>query len=301
MAMRVATFSMNSRMLEASMQTQAKMAEMQLQQASQLVSIDYGGIASSSRTLINMEVSMERSKTFQQLAEDVDLRVNTMQDSVTSAAGVLTDFRTKLLAMRSTDRTPDTVKTLIDAAPVLMDQLAGLLNTQHGGRYLFGGSVTTAAPPVDLANYTTADPTSYYGGDDVVAQVQVASDQTISYGITAIDPAFVKAFQALNMIVTSNPATIDDATLSTAIDMAESALNGVTVLQSKLGVTSDVLKKAATSQSDYQFTLKTNIGNIKHVDLAELAAQLATYDSQLRASYSALAKIQSISLLDYLR
>ena len=36
-------------------------------------------------------------------------------------------------------------------------------------------------------------------------------------------------------------------------------------------------------------------------DVTELAARLSSYETQLQASYAALAKIQALSLGDYLR
>lgn len=305
MMLRVATFAMNERMLGASMKTQAKMAEMQLQQASGLISTDYSGIASSARTLINLEISMQRSETYQKSASEVDFRVQTMSKQTDIMADLLANFRTQIIAMRSTDRTTDTSQTLIDAAEANLLQMSNLLNSTYGGRYLFGGSVTTT-PPVDVTGlYDAMDPfggpnTDYYGGDDTKAQVQVSTDHTVEYGVTANATPFEQALRAIRMISTAS-GNIDDSILKEAQDLATEALDGVTVIMSGLGVTSGILQSAVDSQKEYQFFVDVNITNIKAVDEAEVAVQLKTYQTQLQASYAALAQIQSISLNDYLK
>jgi flagellar hook-associated protein 3 FlgL len=303
MAMRVASFATTERMIAASMRTQAKMAEMQLQQASGLVSTDYSGLSMSARTLINLEVSVARSKTYGDAAEQANYRVQTMYEALGTTTTLLSGFRAQITAMRSTDRTPATSQTLVDSAKNALAQLANEMNKQYEGRYLFGGSVTTS-PPVDLTGYTVADPavpsTNYYGGDGFLADAQVSVDHTVSYGVTADNPAFEKAFRAINMLATF-PGVLDDATLETAYNLITTALDDVTVVQSKLSVTSATLESAVVTQDEYQLFVATNISNIKEVDAAELTVQLAAYDTQLQASYGALAKIQSLSLASYLR
>jgi len=305
MMLRVATFATNERMLGASMKTQAKMAEMQLQQASGLVSTDYSGISASARTLINLEVSMQRAKTFESSATEANFRTDTMSTQVEIMADVLSKYKSQVVAMRSTDRTEQTSKTLIDAAKANLTQMGNLLNATYGGRYLFGGSVTTSPPVAMDAAYMATDPfagptTDYYLGDDAVAQVQVSTDHTVQYGVRADEPAFEKALRAIKMIADAT-GNLDDAELEAAVKLVDEAINAVTVVMSRLGVTSGILKNAASSQAEYQYYVKINITNIKEVDAAEVAVQLATYETQLNASYAALAKIQSVSLMDYLR
>lgn len=41
--------------------------------------------------------------------------------------------------------------------------------------------------------------------------------------------------------------------------------------------------------------------DLTKVDVAQLTAELSTCEAQLRVSYAAIAKIQSLNLLDYLR
>lgn len=311
MLMRVATFSMNERMLNASMRTQAKMAEMQIQQATQVVSTDYSGLGSSSRALINLDISYQRSITYEQSANAANERVLEMisaLDGVDGATSILSKFKDAIVALRSTDRSYPSSVDLIQRSKYDIESFANKLNKQLGGRYLFGGSETTSAP-VDAKDpgFLAADPASgvpnddYYLGDDFISQVQVSADHTVTYGVTANEEGFEEALRAMRMIATADPATLDDDTLKAALELAVEAFDKMTVVSSRLAVTSGILQDAVASQQQYQFSVTINITNIKAVDPAELMLQLANYKTQLMASFSALAEIQSVNLVDYLR
>jgi len=305
MALRVATASMNDRMLKASMNTQARMMEMQLQQATGEKSGNYAGLGGTARTVIDMEVSMTRTETYRLAGETALGRVNAMHEQMDTVTQIISDFYKAVTAMRSTSGTEQTFPTLIQEAVGLRDHLANnVLNFQHQGRYLFGGSATLDRP-IDLSGYALGDPsvpnTDYYQGDDFIAQAQVSQDHTVVYGVTANDPAFEQAIRALSMIADADPAAIDDDLLEEAQKLAEQALDNAIVVQNRLGIDARTLERAVTAQDDYKFFLESNLGPIKGVDVAALTVKLAAFDSQLRASYAALGKIQSLSLVDYLR
>jgi flagellar hook-associated protein 3 FlgL len=54
-------------------------------------------------------------------------------------------------------------------------------------------------------------------------------------------------------------------------------------------------------QTDYQGFAQTLGSDLSGVDVGALTAQLATYQSQLTASFSAIAKIESLNLASFLR
>lgn len=303
MAMRVATFAMNERMLSASLQTQAKMARMQIQEATGLVATDYGGFGASASRVLNLEVSLARSKAYGAAADEANSRVQVMYDQMSTITDILTDLRAQVTAARGTNGTATSDASLAASAASALEDLAGLLNVRYEGRYLFAGSATTTAP-VDLSAYdpaelTTAD-ASYYQGNGTVAAVQVSSERSISYGVTAADPAFEAMFHAVHALAGVDGSTSDSAfeALSTLL---VSALDSVTAVQSRLSLSSAALERASASQQDYQDFVSTALTGLTGVDVAAVTVQLTAYETQLQASYAAVAKMQGLSLLDYLR
>lgn len=300
MITRVATFSMNDRMLAASLQTQARMAQAQLQQASGAISTDYGGLGGAAGTLVDLQVSLARSKAYAGVADEAGSRVQVMYDALTQMTDLLSTFRSSLSAAIS--GTSDS-ETLAATSQNSLEELANLLNTRFEGRYLFAGSDTTTQP-VDVTDYaandTATSDTGYYRGNAAVASVAVSSERTISYGLTADQGPFEQALRSFSIAANAG-TTSDTETLQAVYDLASSALDGIAALQGRLSVQASALSDASAAQSDVQDLATELISKVNGADVTQLAVQLSSYETQLQASYAAMAKIQSLNLLDYLK
>jgi flagellar hook-associated protein 3 FlgL len=302
MGMRVATFASSDRMLNAALAAQARLADLQMQQASGSVSTTYGGLGSSTRPLLDLEATLKTSQAYVDAATSAGGRVEVMYSALSSATDLLTDFRAQLTSLMSSDSTTASRAALASAAEGYMAELASLLNTSYEGRYLFAGN-STLHLPVDLSSYSAdADvvSTSYYRGDDAIAAVKVSRDQTVFYGVTADESAFEEAFRAFGIIASAGD-TVDDDTIRVAYDLAVSALDETIAVQSKLSINAGTLERAQERQADYQSMLEGAISELRDADVTAIAVRIASYETQLQASYSAIAKLQSLSLVDYLR
>lgn len=302
MSMRVATFALNRQMLAATLNTQAKMADMQLQEASGLVSTDYGGLGSGARKLINLEVAAERSKRYEAAATDASTTIEATYGALNSVADLLTDVRAQLTSALSANADSDTGRELVTYATKALQELTSLLNQKLGDSYIFGGTPGTVAP-VELgttpANLDSAD-TSYYHGSTAAAAAQVSETQTISYGINADTPAFEKALRALAALAASD-GSLTDIDPKAVLDLVVEAVDGVASLLGGVSLSAASVERASETQQDLQDFYANGISSLRDVDVTAIAAQLTAYETQLQASYSALAKIESLSLLDYLR
>lgn len=306
MLARVATFALNDRMLTAALRTQSKTAELQLQEASGLVSTDFGGLGASARRVVNLQVAVSRSEAYVDAATSANSRVQTMYSACGTMADLLTTLRTELIA--STENVDSAGgETLATTAAEWMQEFAATLNTQHNGRYVFAGSATETKP-VDISSATypaasspsSAD-TSYYQGNDDVTSVRLSDEQVLSYGVTADNGAFEKALRAFNLVANVTTSPLDTDTLSEALDLATDALDEVIAVQTRLSLHSGAMERAIDTQTDFQDFATSLCTDLTSVDIAAVAAQLSTYQTQLEASYAAIAKVQSLNLIDYLR
>lgn len=299
--MRVATFANSDRMLSASLKTQSRMAELQMQQASGSVSTDYGGLGASARTLLLLEANMKTSEAYAGAASEASGRVEVMVSTLSTVTDLLTSFRAELTSAMSTSRSDTADASLIATAGTYLEELAGLLNVQFEGRYLFAGDATGTAP-VDLDSYagsSDAADTSYYVGDAAVATVRIGAEQSVAYGVTADAAGFEQAFRALAQV--AQASSLDDDGLTQTYDLLVSAIEDIIVVQSRLASQAATLERSLERQDAYQALLETAISELRDADVTVVAVQLASYETQLQASFSALAQVQSLSLLDYLR
>ncbi len=302
MIMRIATFALSDQMVAGALRTQATMANLQVQESSGLKAEDFGGYGSDAQHVINLQVSVTRAQSYIDAATLADSKVQVMYSAVGSMTDIITQLRTQLSAATTGGSTETT--SAISSAQQMLTQMGSLLNTQYDGQYVFGGAQTGTAP-VDLSSFssgtgstTTAD-TSYYKGNDELASVRVADDQTVSYGVSADNSAFEQVMRVLKFV--ANSSSLSSSDITQALDLASSALSATSTVQTRLSTAASQIESASTRQTDYKSFAQTLSGDLTGVDVAAVTAQLSTYQSQLTASYSAIAKIQSLNLASYLK
>jgi flagellar hook-associated protein 3 FlgL len=302
MSMRVATFAISEQMIAAALRTQSVMANQQIQEASGVVSSDFAGYGSSTQQILNLQVSVTRSKSYTDAATQADSKIQVMNSTVSNVADLLTQFRSLLTGASNVASTD--AASVTQSAQTSLQQMASLLNTQFDGGYLFGGSRTSQAPvDVSSATYPAATSpstanTGYYQGDDAAASVRVSDSQTVSYGVTADNPAFEQALRAMNLVANNSP--LSTATLNEALTLTTSAVDAVGVVRSKISNASSAIEQASAFQTNYQSFASTLGSDLTGVDVAAVTAQLSTYQAQLTASYAAISKVQSLNLASYL-
>jgi flagellar hook-associated protein 3 FlgL len=302
MVIRVATFAMTDQMVNNAMRTEVTMANMQMQESAGLTSGLEAGFGASTGHVINLQVSVTQAQSYIDAATLADNKAQVMYSAIGQISDLITNLKTNLSAASDGNSTEST--SAISSAQQMLQEVAGLLNTQYDGAYVFGGG-ETSTPPVDMSSFasgtgslTTAD-TSYYQGNSQVATVRVSGDQTVSFGVNADNPAFEQVMRLMKFV--GNNGSLSATDISSALTAADSALDAVTNVQANLGFADSTIKSVSAQQTDYQSFAQSLDSNLTSVDVAAITAQLSTYQAQLSASYSALAKIQSMNLASYLR
>jgi len=293
---------LSEQMVAGALRTQATMANLQVQESSGLKSETFAGYGSDTQHVVNLQVSVARAQSHIDAATLADSKVQVMYSAVGSMTDIITQLRTQLSAATTGGSTETT--SAISSAQQLLTQMGSLLNTQYDGQYVFSGARVGTAP-VDLTSFasgtgstTTAD-TSYYKGDGEIAAVRVADDQTVSYGVTADNPAFEQVMRTLKFV--ANSSSLSSSDITKALDLASNALSATTAVQAKLSSAASQIESASAHQSDYKSFAQTLSSDLTGVDVAAVTAQLSTYQTQLTASYSAIAKIQGLNLASYLK
>jgi flagellar hook-associated protein 3 FlgL len=303
MLTRVATFALSDQMITDSLRTQARMAQLQQQEATGVISTDFGGIGATSKRVIDLQVSVDRAQSYIDAATTANSRAQVMYSACGSMSDLLTQFRSLLTG--ATDSATTDTTSVTESAQEMMQEFASLLNTQYDGRYVFGGAKTgqtpvdISDPPYAVATSPSSADTSYYRGDQEAASVRVSDQQVIDYGVTADGTGFEQALRAFNLVANTSP--LDTATLNEALNLTVNAVSGVSAAQTRLSLASAAMERAISYQTEYQDDAKSLGTDLNGVDVAAVTAQETTYQTQLEASYSAIAKIQGLSLVSYLR
>jgi flagellar hook-associated protein 3 FlgL len=92
----------------------------------------------------------------------------------------------------------------------------------------------------------------------------------------------------------------DEAVLEEAQSLILEGLDGVLAVQTGLSLDAATVDRAVSSQQSYVDYLSSLVSDVRDVDIAAVAATMSAYEAQLQASYSALGRIQQLSLLNFL-
>jgi len=287
-------------------QAQARQRDAQLQISSGKTAQRYSGIAGQSAKLVSLEAEHTRTQRFVEGNKLVDQRLQKMESAVAAAGDLAAELRT--LLVNATNASDADAVPLAEESERMIHQLAGLLNEKADGRHLFAGS-RIDVPPVDISALPadgdfpgTAD-AHYYRGDGARASVRASDQLTITYGVTADEPAFEKLVRSIHLVRTadaSDPAALS-ARLEEALGLAEAAVNEIPDIRSRIGVARNALEAETARHEESLLYGEKAIGDIENVDVTEAITRLAAEQTTLQASYAALARLQSLSLADYLR
>lgn len=296
---RVSTAGLGQALMRSAITVQARLAEKQTAQSSGLQAQAYTALGAGAGKLISLESQLVRLEGRAGTTQTALDRTQSMNSAVGAMADLMSELRTTLSEMST--RSSDAVDYNQVGETMLAD-LATLMNLQVDGRYLFGGGQTTDAP-VDVSllaqpsQPSTAD-AAYYLGDDAVQSVAVTDQASVAYGVTAAESGFEKALRAANILAHIDP---DDAdAITEAYDLATEAMDELLAAQGRLGVNAGRLENFLAQQDTAISLLSERIGDVKAVDTAQVAVEIAQYETTLQASYSALGKLNGLSLVDYL-
>jgi flagellar hook-associated protein 3 FlgL len=121
----------------------------------------------------------------------------------------------------------------------------------------------------------------------------------VTYGVTAADPAFEEVMRVLKFVANSSSLSSDD--IANSLKVVDSAVDDVATVQARVSTAAAQINTAQTAQNEFMSYAKSLNTNLSSVDIGAITAQLSTFQAQLTASYTAMGKIQSLNLANYLR
>lgn len=162
--------------------------------------------------------------------------------------------------------------------------------------YLAGDFAALFAEPNWSATFSSAT--------DEVSRDRIAPNETIDSSLSANAVGIRSLMQALVATVESGAKELSaEAFDSLAQNIAQTtgqAIHELVRSQATLGVTQERLAKASARITVERSMLEERIGAAEGVDSYEAAIKLMTLSTQLEASYSVTARMQQLSLLNYI-
>ena len=209
MVSRVTNLSSSRLINSLILKSQDRINEQQIRLTTQQKSQDYLGIGDDASRLLTVESSLRRIDQFIKDNAFIDMRMETMLNSMDAVGDILTEVRTLVRDVLEDGELGGIDKN--DFTEIKMDQLEGFLNVKMNGRFLFSGTKTDTQPvnAGDLADAptfdadgvtTTAEPSFFYQGDDNQVKARIDEGVTLEYGVKANDEGFEKLIRAIRLV-----------------------------------------------------------------------------------------------------
>ena len=317
MVSRIGSFAQNQIILNATLNTQARLFETQTQVASGKRSQTFSGIAEDSQRLLNAKADLAKSEQFLENITITEQRLDLMLFSVDGLDEIAREMRSLFQSVRNGDAV--NVIDIPGIASQFRDQAVDLLNAKDNERFLFAGG-NTDTRPVNLANgtYTAPSPPAfdagpdvgYYEGDSTILSARIDNNFVVQYGQLANADAFEKLIRSLDNIARmtfASPPTADQlAVVEAAITELNRAIenNGVNPtlqdIASEIALDQNLISAQRSKHQNVQVFLQNKIADIENIDTAEAVAKLNFEQVQLEASFQVISRAQRLTLNNFL-
>ena len=320
-ATRVSTLAQQQLITSNALRTQRNVNDLQVQIASGKKTQSFSGIADDAGRLVNLKSELSQAEQFIQNITITEKRLDLMAFALDQIEDIARKARTDFAGALNGSAADDIQLSLL--AQASLDQVVEVLNTKDDSRFLFaGGAVETKPVNLSNANYTAPAPgspptfvqtveTGYYQGDAVLQSTRADDGFNVAYGMNADESAFEKLIRTLDNV--SNVTFTDPITAQEKTFLSEAMVeltelidnNGVdktlSDLRADIGLDRVVLDNIRDKHNDFLQFSQDYIAEIENIDPAEVLTSLNFEQIQLEASFTTIARIQTLSLSNFLR
>jgi flagellin-like hook-associated protein FlgL len=255
-----------------------------------------GDDAAAAGSLAAAPVAEARYRAIGAAANAASGELQSADQALSGVASALS--RAQELAVQLSNGTYSAAQRTSGAAEVdgLMKDVVLQLNTQVGGRYLFGG-VSDSAPPFTAAGayQGSAQQRTIEVAPGVLQASSIRADAAMGADGSGVD--VLATLGALRDALASN----DPAGVAATLDALGTSVEQVGSARAEGGVAMNALDTSAAASAVAADDVKTRASNLSDADYVDAATQLAFSQRALEASYAATAQGFKLSLLDYLR
>jgi flagellar hook-associated protein 3 FlgL len=245
---------------------------------------------------LQLRADLKRNAQYTANASDATGWMSTADSAYTQIVKLMQNARTLTVqGLNAGAGTGTSNSAIADQIDAIRTSLISLSNTSYNGRPVFGG--TTAGG----AAYNAAG--AYVGDDGTVsravgpqATVQINQTGTQVFGPDG-DPTNV--FTLLSNISSALRAGPPALTGGALTDL-DTAIGRISSAQAAEGAAYQRVQVAQSAQSSTALTLTSQLSGIQDIDLASMAIQVTTANTNYQAALQTTANIRQISLLNFL-
>ncbi len=313
MADRISTISIFNNTIRNFGVVQSDIADLTRQISSGREAKDFKDLGNKTRLVLDLESKLLATKGYVSGNQIALIRLNRMNDSLSSLEEIATSLRNNLVNERSAagDELP-----LADFARAQLAQVRDALNNSVSGRFLFAGGRTDVEPVSDIVSTSNllddngvpllplsegsgTVSANYYLGDNDDVTIRATDQLTINYGITADSAAFQNLIGALHTAIRGEVQDDDDILVS-AVDLVNEALDGIVSFRNQVNSNIQIMNGINELHENFKTYLNQTLGDQVGVDVVEATTQLSLNQTLLQATFQNFSRISNLKLVDFL-
>jgi len=303
---RVGTWGLSQALLSQYQGIQTRMAETQAQISSGKVGTQYADVKDQAGVLSAAKSKASGIASYTAATKDVVNRLDLYDSQLQGLSDLTAQLRDAIgdaLSMHSGTGLMEKVRALYDEA-------VNILNTQVGGKYIYGGSRTDVAPvnAKSLDDLVAAPTVADVFDNTTLKQTdRIDDNETVQTGVVASEVA-TNLFQMFKDIGAANAGTpfgsVLDQTqfsfLSAQNVAAPSIQSGIDVIAAQNGARANQASSALERHQAMADYFTKFISDIEDADLPTAIARLNADQVAVQASGRMIASLNQISLLNFL-
>lgn len=181
----------------------------------------------------------------------------------------------------------------------------GVSQTSAGVGSIDAASMQTFLDGAFASNFDTAPwAANWSTASDQVIESRISLSVTVETSVSANDQAFRKLAQAFTMVADLGGGNLNQsafqAIADTAVGILGEAIDGLTRLQSQMGVAQEGIRSANERMDLQKQVLLGGVQNLEGVDPFEASTRATTLLTQLETSFAVTARIQRLTLTNFL-
>lgn len=298
---RVSTLSLHQTTLSDVTSMQAKLANLQNQVSSGMKSDNFQGLNGQVETFVQLEGKMRKTQTLMDNNTVIISRLQTMDVAMQQIIEIADDFQDLTVQARNPVSKDDLQFEI--TARAQLEMLAGQLNTQMEGRYLFSGSKTDTMPvpsPIQGPVVAGVPDDGYYAGNNDTLYARVQEQFSIAYNIRANEGGFQKLFSAIHLGLNAH-SNGSDGLMAQASELATEALDEILAIRAREQQNKVNIEEINERHTQLNLYWKGVTEDISKTDVLSASTEIALNEAILQASFQSFTRLNELRLSDFLR
>lgn len=251
--------------------------------------------------ILKLETALDQNAQYIRNIDDAHAWLASTDAALDQAGGTIVQVRGLAVQGANGSNDKGAMNALADEVRQLTEQLVGVANATHAGRYLFAGNDTTEKPFQDI----DWDDSTYNGfmGNNNTMEYEIGPGVTMVVNTTAEKAFGDLGTEAIQLLVNLEKALrIDDKdAINQVLGELDKVESQFLTARSEVGARMNRLEATKSRFTEDMITYTALKSQAEDVDMAETIMYLKTQEAVYQASLAVGARLMQPTLVDFLR